>query len=58
MYFVLRGPSFQEDEGRSEYHGSFGSKEEAEAHIDKIVKESKGWYSHGSFTIARAERSF
>lgn len=54
VFVVMRSPSMMEDEGRFEHMGTYYSREEAEARIDRIVTESKGYFSRGSFKVFEA----
>lgn len=51
MYAILRSPSTQEDAGRFEYFGVYGSLQDAENKRIELSEKSKGYYSVQSFRI-------
>ena len=53
MVFVLLRPQTQEDDGRYQYHGAFGSQRQAEQFIIDAVKKSRNYYSPGDFIVAK-----
>ena len=53
MVFVLLYPSTVEDEGRYKYCGKFGSQRQAEEYIREQVTKSNGYYTMGSYVMAK-----
>lgn len=53
MVYLLLRPSTMEDEGRHHLIAAYRTEEEAIAERDRQVAASQGWYSKGSFSIAK-----
>jgi hypothetical protein len=58
MYYVIRPPSVLEDEGRSFLEYTAKLEHEALDWIDRQVDNSRGYYKHSSFIIARPQHDF
>ena len=53
MVFVFQRPMFQEDEGRYQSYGQFGSERQAELFIEEKVKDSNGYLGKSNFIITK-----
>lgn len=55
MYLIIRPPCLMEDEGRTEFCGSYATLEEATEAVNRLSDNDKGYFKRSNFRIVKYE---